>query len=101
VHRREVLLPTILIKIFEAVHAGHHKLDLATPGGGVPRCILALSILYLGMLEDAHGLRGLKDQKRVVKLGELFLLLNQSAFLELPLVVLLRQRNFEVNGIIR
>jgi hypothetical protein len=53
------------------------------------------------MLEDAHGLWGLNDEKRVVKLGELFLLLNQSAFLELPLVVLLCQRNFEVNGIIR
>jgi hypothetical protein len=51
-------------------------LDFSTPRGGVPRCILALSILYLGMLEDAHGLRGLKDQKRVVKLGKLFLLLN-------------------------
>ena len=100
-HRREVLLPTILIKIFEAVHAGHHELDLAAPGRGIPRFILALSILYLGVLEDAHRLWGLKDQKRVVKLGELFLLLNQSAFLELPLVVLLRQRNFEVNGIIR
>lgn len=100
-HRREVLLPTILIKIFEAVNAGHHELDLAAPGRRIPRCILALSIFYLGMLEDAHGLWGLNDEKRVVKLGELFLLLNQSAFLELPLVVLLCQRNFEVNGIIR
>jgi hypothetical protein len=69
VHRREVLLPTILIKIFEAVNAGHHELDLSTPGGGLPRRILGLDILYLGMLEDADRLRGLQDKKRVVKLG--------------------------------
>lgn len=61
VHRREVLLSTILIKIFEGVYIGHHELDLATPRGGLPRCVLGLTILYLGMLEDADGLRRLQD----------------------------------------
>ncbi len=100
-HRREILLPTILIKIFEAVNVGHHELDLAAPGGGLTSCILTLAIIYLGMLEDADGLRGLQGQKRVVKLGKLLLLFEQSALLELSLVVLLRQLHFEVDGIIR
>lgn len=61
-HRSEVLLPTILIKIFEGVNAGHHELDLSTPSwGGLPRYIIGLDILYLGMLEDADRLRGLQD----------------------------------------
>ena len=61
-HRREVLLPTILIKIFEAVNVGHHELDLAAPGGDLLSCCLLaalIAIFYLGMLEDADGLRGL------------------------------------------
>lgn len=62
VHRREVLLSTILIKIFEGVYyIGHHELDLATPRGGLSSCVLGLAILYLCMLEDADGLRRLQD----------------------------------------
>ena len=60
-HRSEVLLPTILIKIFEGVNAGHHELDLSTPWGCLPRGIIGLDILYLGMLENADRLRGLQD----------------------------------------
>ena len=53
------------------------------------------------MLQNAHGLRWLKSEERVIELGEFFLLLDQSALLLLSFVVLAGQVDLQVDRVVR